>query len=87
MKSGTLNVSIGDLYKHLKGDVVEEEPKVKAKGRMVAIDNTKTKKPTKKNPLVSLNDLMSQTAISTLDYKDKVKFAAIIKDITDKYIH
>ena len=73
MKTGHVIQPIKDLYTELTGGDVET-PKPE-KGVSVPVSN---EKPTKKNPMILLSDLRSQNLISSLDYKDKVKFEGII---------
>jgi len=78
MKTGAVEISIEDLYKQLKGDVVEEESKSKS----VVIDRAR-KKPSDNEPMISLHDLRSRLNIAAFDYGTTVKFDGIVKDLID----
>lgn len=66
-RSGEVSISIEDLYNQLTG---------KVKQNLV-------EKPTKNNPMILLNDLRSQNAISGGDYKQIAHFDTIIKNLMD----
>jgi hypothetical protein len=78
MKTGAVEISIEDLYKQLKGDVIDEEPKAKS----VVIDRTK-KKQTDDEPMINLHDLRSRLNVAAFDYNTTVKFDGIVKDLID----
>lgn len=81
MKSGEVSIPIQDLYYQLIGKtdvIVNDKPK---KGSTSVIRDVE--KSTKKNPMISLFDLRSQNAISTLDIPTLAKFDQIIKNLID----
>lgn len=78
MKSGSLNISILDLYKKLNGDVVEPE---KNKGSVKIISDDNGGEGSKN--LVDLNDLRAMNAISTLDLPTMVKFDGILTSLLE----
>jgi len=81
MRSGSVEVSIADLYAQLtnspntSNDEDDTEPKT--------ITKNKYQKPTTKNPMIILSDLRSHNAISTLDIATMAKFDHIIKSLMD----
>lgn len=83
MRSGDVNISIEDLYNQLTGRSSEEESESKPKDGMVVHTN----KPKKKgnDPMISLYDLRTYSAISGLPYEDLVKFEGIIRDLITNY--
>jgi hypothetical protein len=68
-RSGTVSISIEELYNQLSGSK-------SSKG------NT-TVKPTKKNPMILLNDLRAHNAISGGDYKHVAYFDGVIRNLID----
>lgn len=80
MKSGAVEIGIEELYCQLAGC---EEKAPKKKGGMNVIKNDEPKKGTKGNPMISLYDLRSQNAISTLDVQTMSKFDGIIKNVIE----
>lgn len=75
-RSGAVTISVKDLWNHLNG--VDESS---SKGGLVET----TRRPVKRggNKMISLNDLRSANAISTLDYATMAKFDGIIKEMID----
>lgn len=69
-----LNISLLDLWLYLGGEETKPE-----KGGVVAITKPKPKKGD--NKMISLYDLRSSNAISTLDYADMAKFDGILSDM------
>lgn len=82
MKSGEVKIPILQLFKQLTGDVSEED---KPKKKPVSYEH-EDKKGSKKNPMISLYDLRSQSAIASLDYPTRAKFDGIIKNLIDEYL-
>ena len=76
MKTGAVEISIEDLYKQLKGDIVDE-PKLKS----VVTDRSQKKH--NNDPMISLYDLRSRLNVAAFDYSTTVKFDGIIKDLID----
>ena len=72
-------ISIKDLYKHLTGVSVSDESK---EGSIVV--NTTPKK-RGDNKMISLYDLRSHNAISTLDLPTLAKLDQVIKSVLDSY--
>tara|TARA_B100000927_G_scaffold45106_1_gene32573 strand:- start:1200 stop:1532 length:333 start_codon:yes stop_codon:yes gene_type:complete len=68
-RTGTVTISIEELYNQLSG---EESSKTKS-----------LVKPTKKNPMILLNDLRSHNAISGGDYKHISYFDGVIRNLID----
>lgn len=80
MKSGTVKISISDLYNQLNGN---EEPKNLKTG---SITIRKTENVNKgNNPMILLNDLRSMNMISNMDYATKTKFDAIINELIENH--
>ena len=78
MKTGSVSIGIGELYRQLTGnEETEEKPKVSLS---ISRDQPKS---TKKNPMLSLYDLRSQNAISTMDHTTVAKFDGIINNLID----
>lgn len=77
MKSGEVKISLKDLYNQLTGGISNK--------KMVVINNEQSKKVSKNNPMISLHDIRSYNAISTLDYPTKAKFDSILKNLIDNY--
>lgn len=78
MRSGDVSITIQELYNQLTGNE-SDEPKEK---KAVSIKST-DEKPTKKNPMILLNDLRSHNAISGADYQIIVHFEQIIKNLIE----
>ena len=78
LKSGVVSISIEDLWNQLNDSD-------DSKGDSTSIDSTHPKANTKGNPMISLHDLRTYNAISTLDYNTIVKFEEIIKNLMDNY--
>ena len=71
MKSGELTISIEDLYNQLSGRIIEEE--VKPKTEAMNIIRHDELKPDKDNPMISLYDLRSLSAVSCrYSYPNKI---------------
>jgi len=68
-RTGGVSTTIEDLYNQLSGDNSSK--------------NESTVKPTKGNPMILLNDLRAQNAISGGDYKHKAYFDGVIKNLID----
>ena len=68
-RTGGVSTTIEDLYNQLSGDNSSK--------------NESTVKPTKKNPMILLNDLRAQNAISGGDYKHTAYFDGVIKNLID----
>lgn len=68
-RTGGVSTTIEDLYNQLSGDNSSK--------------NELTVKPTKKNPMILLNDLRAQNAISGGDYKHTAYFDGVIKNLID----
>lgn len=79
MRSGTVNIPIETLYNQLTGN---ESVTPTPKGGVKTI--SRTKKETKSNPMMSLYDLRSHNAISTLDLATKAKFDQVIKSLIEE---
>tara|TARA_R110000772_G_scaffold193804_1_gene304684 strand:- start:69 stop:434 length:366 start_codon:yes stop_codon:yes gene_type:complete len=79
MKSGEVAIPIRDVYNQLTGRTDEDNDKPK-KGSTSISREPKT---TKGNPTISLYDLRSHNAISTLDIPTLAKFDQIIKSLID----
>ena len=78
---GGVEISIEELYGQLTGKpTTSDEPTEKKAVSVIRGDG----KPTKKNPMILLSDLRSQSAISGLDYETLSKFDGIIKNLIDK---
>lgn len=69
-RTGAVSIGIDELYGQLTG-------------KPITITKSNTK-PTKNNPMILLNDLRSQNAITSMDYEFKAKFDTIIKSLIDK---
>lgn len=78
-RTGAVSIPIETLYNQLTGT----EP-VDSKGESKSIAIVKTKKVSKSNPMMSLYDLRSHNAISTLDLPTIAKFDQIIKSLIDE---
>ena len=79
LRTGEVKISIREIYNQLAG-IEDEGPKEK---KALSISHNQPKTGTKNNPMISLYDLRSQSAISTLEYSDKAKFDGIIKKLID----
>lgn len=86
MKSGSVEIPIGDLYKQLKGDVVEE-PK-ENKSVTVKHEEEDVDKPMAKNDLsyskgdsrflISIHDIRHAMLVTAMEYDVKLKFEAFL---------
>lgn len=86
MKSGAVEIPIGDLYKQLKGDVVEE-PK-ENKSVTVKHEEEDVDKPMAKNDLsyskgdsrflISIHDIRHAMLVTAMEYDVKLKFEAFL---------
>lgn len=74
-RKGEVKISIEKLYNQLTGNEVNDNQN---KG-----NDKPSKKITKSNPMISLYDLRSHNAISTMDIATKAKFDQIIKSLID----
>jgi hypothetical protein len=77
-RTGAVSIGIDELYGQLTGKPITTTDK-----KAITITQSKTK-PTKKNPMILLSDLRSQSAIAAMDYETKAKFDRIIKSLMDK---
>ena len=75
----SVSTPIEGLYNQLTGNIV-----IKDNDTPKSISVVKQKKVSKTNPMISLYDLRSHNAISTLDLQYKAKFDQIIKSIIDE---
>lgn len=85
MKSGTVEIAIGDLYKQLKGDVVEAPKENKSVHVTHEEDDDK---PMAKNDLsyskgdskylISLHDIRHAMLVTSMEYEVKLKFEAFL---------
>jgi len=79
-RTGAVSMGIDELYGQLTGKPITN-PSTDNKPITITQSNTK---PTKNNPMILLNDLRSQNAITSMDYEFKAKFDTIIKSLIDK---
>ena len=91
MKSGAVEIPIGDLYKQLKGDVAEpskEKPSVSIK------HEEEDDKPIAKNDLsaykgdskylISLHDIRHSMMVTDMDYDTKTKFERFLAGLINE---
>lgn len=78
MKSGEVAIPIRDVYNQLTGRTDEDD-----KPKKGSTSISREPKTTKGNPMISLYDLRSHNAISTLDFATLAKFDQIIKSLID----
>lgn len=78
MKSGEVKIPINDLYDQLTGKITEEEKPVQTAKSLSVVREEKS---TSDNPMISLYDLRSLSAVSGLDTPTIVKFDGIISDL------
>jgi|AntRauMFilla1563_2_1112583.scaffolds.fasta_scaffold05793_2 predicted acetyltransferase len=81
MRSGSVEVSIADLYGQLTNKPTNNEESNEVEEK--AVPKNKYQKVDKKNPMLSLIDLRSHNVISTLDIPTMAKFDHIIKSLMD----
>ena len=74
MKSGILNIPIGELYEHLSGEPIDGGLK----------EAVREPKPIKGDKKISLHELRTKNAISGLDYETMAKFDGIIKAVLEE---
>jgi hypothetical protein len=85
MKSGTVEIAIGDLYKQLKGDVAEAPKENKS---VHVTHEEEDDKPMAKNDLsyskgdskylISLHDIRHAMLVTSMEYDVKLKFEAFL---------
>jgi hypothetical protein len=85
MKSGTVEIAIGDLYKQLKGDVSEAPKENKS---VHVTHEEEDDKPMAKNDLsyskgdskylISLHDIRHAMLVTSMEYEVKLKFEAFL---------
>ncbi len=80
-RTGAVSIGIDELYGQLTGKPITTDTSNNNTGTIITKSNTK---PTKNNPMILLNDLRSQSAITSMDYETTAKFDAIIKSLMDK---
>lgn len=78
LRTGEKSIGIEELYNQLNGI-----SGVKKRGP-VSIKNNDGNKKSKDDTMISLTDLRSANAISTLSYDDKVKFESIILNLINR---
>lgn len=79
-RTGAVEIGIDELYGQLTGKPIGVKEVTEKKSVSIKLSD---EKPTKKNPMILLNDLRSQNAISAMDYETKCKFDSIIKNLID----
>jgi len=80
MKSGAVSIGIDELYGQLTGEPVDSTKENKG---ALSISTSQHKAGSKGNPMISLHDLRSQSAIAGLDYQTMSKFDGIIKNLIE----
>ena len=85
MKSGTVEIAIGDLYKQLKGDVSEAPKENKS---VHVTHDEEDDKPMAKNDLsyskgdskylISLHDIRHSMLVTSMEYEVKLKFESFL---------
>ena len=82
MKSGSVAIGIDELYGQLTGEPVDSTKENKG---AISISTSQPKAGSKGNPMITLHDLRSQSAIASLDFQTMAKFDGVIKNLIESY--